>query len=308
MYGVIRYCSGRKLETGGAVVDINGAQKTIKKLLEYVQSIADENPLMYSKSKDKLRDVATTCTEVVSLISAILQDKILEYDSSEFESGSPVDSVLDNIQDQITKLRKFAGSENTLDAAKVTSDSTTVNRKQLLFNFKQVMKLNVDKVSGMDVVDECSKLLWNWFEVRFVTTLHSSQFKFNIKRIPLWIRDIVILYGNAVNKNCRYEFTSEFYSWLDALPHSDGVNKFAVPYEVYLFDRTPDPASLCLEAVVLWDVLLSGPLSQMCKKNNPYYLDPDAVYTLCDKLNPSCLDLYSDFRYHPEMLEKLKWR
>ena len=68
-------------------MDIYTAEIQIKRLLEYFEDIEEKKPLMYQKSKDRYRDLASNCLQVVRVISNILQDETLMNDDVEF-SGS----------------------------------------------------------------------------------------------------------------------------------------------------------------------------------------------------------------------------
>ena len=59
-------------------MDIYIAKQHIDKLLNYVEDIAENKPNMYQKSKVRLKNIADTCAQVVSVISEILEDDSCE--------------------------------------------------------------------------------------------------------------------------------------------------------------------------------------------------------------------------------------
>ena len=74
-------------------MDIYGAEKAIAKLKTYVQDVYECRPGMYKKSKDRLKDIAGTCSEIVDLISVIVEDASL---SSEVNGYDDYDEFLDS--------------------------------------------------------------------------------------------------------------------------------------------------------------------------------------------------------------------
>lgn len=305
-------------------MDINSAEKNIKKLLAYVQDLADTKPKMYQKSRGRLKEMADTCKEVVTLISEILQDETLRDDEVEFGSDPNIASELNSMQDKILQIRSFAGVEtvepvsdtatelNAVTAQDVVGFSnktaSPIAKRQILRKYKEVMR----KVSTFDFrydsVYRCAKLLWDWFETRFVKTVYGSDFKYNMKRFPTWIRDIVTMYGKAIRDGEYVELDNKFRLWIDSLTDSDsGDIKYAVPYIVYEFEKSMSPDDMSLEAVVLWDILMDCGLSELCTSvAGDYYLKEDAVYDLCSTLNPGVLDRYVNYVDHPEILSELR--
>ena len=300
-------------------MDINSAEKSIQKLLAYVKDLADSKPKMYRKSRGRLKELAETCNEVVSLISVVLQDEILDEDDVEFGSKPNLTSVLDNMQNQITQMRNFAGIELQQSALskpkqpEPTSDKSTepsVSKKKILRNYRETLQAVANKSYKYDAVGRCAELLWHWFEVRFVTTVHTDGFRYNMKRFPLWIRDIVILYGKAIRDNSYIEFDNQFRHWVDSLVSDDSEisHKYAVPYSIFSFEKSMSAEQFTLESVVLWDMLMDSGLSAICSPaSNDYMLNEDAVYLLCSEYNPEVLDMYADYVTHPEVLINLGW-
>ena len=291
-------------------MDINSAEKYIVKLLAYVKDLADTKPKMYQKSRGKLKDLAETCKEVVTLISEILQDESLNDDDMEFGSRSNIASALDSMQEQITQIRNFAGVPSSIPNASdtIVATNTSNSKKQVIRNYRDAMQhiALVDFVH--DPVLRCAKLLGYWFDTRFTKTVNSG-FKYSMKRFPIWVRDIVILYGRAIRDNEYISFDTKFRTWIDSLPDTSNAQKqYAVPYEVFEFERSMKPSDMSLEAVVLWDILVDNGLSEICTRStDDMYLSEDAVYNLCSELNPSVLDGYANYVEHPDIFVKLGW-
>ena len=285
-------------------MDIYSAEAHVKKLLAYVQSLADTKPRMYGKSKERLKEVAMICKQIIFVISEIVQEEVLCDDISEFgESNSEVNAVLDEMQEQLAKLREFTSYDDKQDSSTTTSKLKPVERKRIIKAYRLALKKVAEADSGFECADECAKMLYDWFEVRFIKT-SSSGFRYNIRRIPGWIRDFVMLYGYAVHDGSRSEFKSRFYSWLDDIRNSESQSRYAVPYDVYQFNRSPDADKVSLEAAVIWDIMLDNGLSDICS-NDPdsLMLEDDAVYTLCCELDLNKMDNYSNYREDPKVLK-----
>lgn len=101
-------------------MDIYGAQKCMEKLKGYVQDVYECRPGMYKKSKDRFRDIASTCIEVVDLISVIIEDASLSQDTHEFceeptNDDPNIDEILMDIGHKLDTLQKFmnGGKLNT---------------------------------------------------------------------------------------------------------------------------------------------------------------------------------------------------
>lgn len=300
-------------------LDILGAKKNVDKLLKYVQDIASTDTKLYAKSKDKLRDVASTCTEVVKVISEILQEGMLETDAAEFpaepsnSSDDNVAEMINNMQTQLDQLRQFAGVDSKPVAPapiykpSANSSVTSASKKQIFADYSNCLQNLSTLDFGYDEINQCVYLINRWFQARFVTSIVGSKFSYSMKKFPSWIRDIVILYGKALHDGNVSEFLLNFYTWIDNLADSDARDKYAVPYQVYVFDKSNQASVVNLESVVIWDVLTQNGLDVICKKDNPFYLSATSVYELTGQLQPSVLNGYVDYRDHPEVFAILGW-
>lgn len=283
-------------------MDIYNAEIQVNKLLNYVKSLSDSKPRMYQKSKDRLKELANTCNQVVSVIAEILQDETLLNDQDEFGGANINDfnSVLNSMEDQISELRQFLSVPRTPSTTAIDANSSGA-KKQAMLLYKQCLS----SLSQADVpvleVEDCSKLLWCWFNARFLES--SGTFKYNIKRIPGWIRDIVILYSYHLDVNTLDSFKSNFYTWISSIANG---NNYAVPYEVYTFDKAPDPAKLTLTAAVIWDVLLDYGIKDLCNNSSDLYPSEDCVVALIETLNSSTMDPYKHYVYDHSILEQCR--
>lgn len=278
----------------------------VRKLLEYVESVADEKPRMYEKSKYRLRDLASTCNKVVSVISEILQEEVLMDDIDEFEDAAPdVDELLASMEEQLGKLREFTATGTKATTVTVTPSS----RKKAIAAYRNAFKSMISVSSGYEYADECASMLWNWLDLRFYKTTARSTFRYNMKRFPTWVRDFVILYGYSVHTHSSDKFMFEFHKWLELIQETDAKDKYAVPYNVYQFGKYVDESKLTLESAVIWDILLDKGLRQLCiQDDDGLYLEEDAIYELLGNLKPEELDNYSDYKQDDSVIDYLGWR
>lgn len=294
-------------------MDINSAEKSIKKLLAYAQDLADSKPRMYQKSRDRLKELADTCMEVVTVISSVIQDEALAEDIAEFNS-EPTPNIADAIhsmQEQLDQLRNFAGVSSVPVPVEstTTSNNSSKSKKGVLRKYTEVFQ-NIAMVDfKYDAISKCAKFLWYWFDTRFRTTVRTSGFRYSMKKFPTWVRDIVLMYGKAIRDNTYMELDKNVRSWVDGLlVESDSPNLYSIPYDLYQFERDLCAEDMSLEAVVLWDILLDNGLSGLCTRStDDFMLNEDMVYNLCSELNPSVLDSYADYNGHPEILISLGW-
>lgn len=286
-------------------MDIYSAQSHVNKLLKFVEELADTRPRMYEKSRERLRELASTCDRVIQVISNLLQEEILNNDSdSEFEGDTEdlnafLNSYYDSMQNQISQLKKFIDVKS--EETKVTSSS-----KRRAFNEYRKCLTSL-KMTNITAVDDLEDIISRWFTIRF-TGDKVENFRYNIKRFPEWLRDIVILYGYYIHQDRRQEFLGEFNRWLNDLENTNKNDNFAVPYMVYEFNRDAEPRKLTLDAVIIWDMLLDSGLRSLCNQGvRDLYPEENCVYNVCDKLNPDVLDAYRDYNLHPGVLMNFSW-
>lgn len=290
-------------------MDMHMAEKHIKDLLVYVQTIESERPRMYSKSKKRLKELAEICKEVISTISVILEDEMLSVESEdEFESSNiDMKATLDTMESQLSQLRQFIHIEDN-DLVSTSGKELTVSIRKRAFNAYRDCLYNLQQQSSPYVESkECSELLWSWYNMRFISNSPSSTFRYNIRRFPNWLRDIVILFGYHHEEGDLDSFISGFYNWISELKSAKSHN-FAVPFEVYQFNKSPDKNKMTLSGVVLWDVLCDTGLNSICTDlSSDLYPSDDSVYNLVGDYNPDILEKYINYKIDPSIIDKCKF-
>ena len=298
-------------------MDIYIAKEHMDKLLTYVKNVADSKPRMYQKSKDRLRDIAGTCQKVIQIISEILQEEILDdcfEDNSDTDvRNSEILEMVSAMQSEILHLKQFVSY--TCDNEELKNEVVPLHisnnkrisveeRKSAMSKYRGILKRLSETYIEFPQVSELCKLLHKWFETRFYSSMRvSKDFRYNIRRIPNWIEDSVVVYSNHVINDTWSEFSHEFYQWCDDLNSSSC--KFAVPYEVYEFDKEDDKR-VSLTSVVIWDILLDAGLVEICQDDSELYLSESCIYDMCMSNNPSELDSYRNYKVDRTIIEDCK--
>lgn len=282
-------------------MDIYGAEIQVNKLLNYVKSLSDSKPRMYQKSRDRLKELANTCNQVVVVISEILQNEaLMNNDTEEFEGSDNTDfnTVLNSMENQISELRQFLSAPKS--SATIPEPSSSVTKKKALYSYKQCL-LNLSNSSCIVVeAEDCSKMLWSWFSSRFLEG--PDNFRYNMKRLPGWIRDIVIVYCYHLESDTLDDFKFRFQNWID---HIGENSNYAVPYEIYQFDKQPDPNLVTLTSAVMWDILLDSGLRSLCADTSSgLYPSEDCVYSLVGSLNSDVMNPYTNYLYDNSILQR----
>lgn len=291
-------------------MDIYSAEIQVKKLLEYVTSLSESSSRMYNKTRVRLTDLAAMCEKVVAVISQILQRGALEScDDSDSEFSQPDDAnvaeAIVRMQEQLNQLQTFLVPE-VKQVAPITEASLL--KKQAYVDYKLILHDASLLTSNYPITFEITALIWRWFYARFVDPKNIVNFKYNMRRIPDWIRDIVILYCYAVETHTEIDFVNEFSNWCSALSTDKASKNYAVPYSIYLFDKDPDPTKLTLTAVAVWDILIDNQFGQLSQTvhDSDLYLNPYAIYDMCGKLTPQLLDRYKHYSIDTEFNVRFK--
>lgn len=283
-------------------MDIYSAEHHIKKLHEYIEEVY-KSPTgtrgLYQKSRVRYRGIANSCISVVNMISEILQEELLQSDTTEF-SGYDTSTLLKIVSDVESKLedvKRFAGVKATPSAPSVIP---TNSRKHVMRDYAKAFDelLLSTKLQRYPEIQKCVRCIDDWFDTRFFE-YKSEDFRYNIRRIPSWVQSFVIVIGKAIQNETYDEFYQELSTWLKCVKFEGSAH--AVPYSIYAVDKTLHPSDITLTSVILWDVLMDCGLNQLCKED-PLYLSRSQLYDLCSKLNPDELDSYRNYDSDPSVL------
>lgn len=145
-------------------MDIYGAQKCMEKLKGYVQDVYECRPGMYKKSKDRFRDIASTCIEVVDLISVIIEDASLSQDTHEFceeptNDDPNIDEILMDIGHKLDTLQKF------MNGGKLNTENNDIDNKE-----------NIEDTSITENIDDnVNTVITNNRDAEFINDLNEIE-------------------------------------------------------------------------------------------------------------------------------------
>lgn len=293
-------------------MDIYTAEIQIKKLLKYVEDIQARSPNMYRKSKDRLRELASNCIQVVHVISDILEDQTLGVDDVEFSGHSNMSDIykmIDSMESEVMKMKQFVGyTSNSGSSDNSKSVLTREGRIAILKTYHSVLEKCSSKSSGYIEVDNCMMMLWRWFDARF-NKIKSTNFHYNLLNVPKWMVGIVSLYGKSVYDDSATSFSTQFTTWIDTLSSSD-IRQYAVPYDVYKFCSEPTESDVSLSSLVIWDILTDSGYDELFHVDDypEYFPKEDDLYCLCAGKFPDVLDNYRDYKFDSSIISECKIR
>ena len=92
-----------------------------------------------------------------------------------------------------------------------------------------------NKINRPELAIKLGKMMTTWYDVR-VRSLQpgSSQCRYNAKYLPVFLQDIVMTYGEAIEKGKEQTFENKFYEWIDDVKKG---NKYMVPFSVYRIQK-----------------------------------------------------------------------
>lgn len=277
-------------------MDIYSAENQVKKLLQYVSDMDEKRPNMYRKSKDRLKDLALNCVQVVKVISSILEEESLSDDYSGFESDESKDikNAVSSIEAEVEKIRNFVDYQEP-----ILNKNSDIDKKRQFSDYRAAFSYNYDYVND-DSVFKCYSLVKSWFSTRFLGK-QPSYFHYNLDMFPGWIANIVSCYGYHKEVGTLDEFLSSFDSWAKSVRSGD--SNYCLPYDIYLSYSSNFCSSL--SSVVLWDVLCDSVFLNLVKSG---YLSRDMIYDRCSKECPDVLNNYRDYAFDPSILLDCGWR
>jgi hypothetical protein len=301
-------------------MDLNGAEKSVQKLLIYLQSVADSDSRLYDKSKQKLKGISDMCVEVVKTVSDILQTEMLkDNDIQEFENSpdKELQSQVKILSDEVDKIKTFVQVDNTpttnIETLSWTDENnnmkmTTSEMRKVVSTYRTCLYQLARFNSNIKVVNDCFSIIWKWFEARILTKHENAPpFHYNVYRFKGIIYATVILLGYYIEHNDYDGFFDMFNNWIHTLNLSESSNKWIAPYQIYQLERELTYEYANLTSVVIWDLLLDNGLMQLCNLESKYdvYLHKNKLWDMIEQLNPNILDNYINYKDDPTILSKL---
>lgn len=319
-------------------MDMSSAKKAADKLLEYVQSVATSDSKLYGKSKQRLQSIGNVCSEIVSAVSVILQNEVLQSEQHEVESrpGQDIYAQVAALSAEIDRLREFVQipddfhknhqeiqatpqvEECTDDCEELQSNDAEIPQdseklspdemREIVHKYGVVLENAAHQDCGLSAGNQLTYMLWKWFEARIFTRYDNAPpFHYGVHRLKNIIYAFVIAYGKHFEEGTVDTFFRYFEDWLASLKVSHDSNKWIAPYEVYTIERSLDADTANITSVVLWDILTDSVLkSLVVPQKGTYYLHDSDVWDKVFEADPSCLDSYVNYKHDSSLLESLK--
>lgn len=261
-------------------MDLNSAEKTAQRLLTYIQNLSANDSKLYGKSKDKLIRISDSCENIITHISDILN----------------IESVCGR-----NESNKHESEDN--DDHMSSSD-----KRRIVTIYKDGLCHTAMTDSGSTLVNECSSLMWKWFDSRILTKHDKSPpFHYSIYRLKNILYSIVIAFGYSWESHTYHKFAEEFNSWIAQLNTNPENNRWLVPYTVYQIDKNMDKIYSNLTSVVLWDMLLDSGLGKLCDTSDKHGVYPSrtGIWDIMNRVDSSVLDDYVYYKDDYSILNKL---
>lgn len=236
-------------------LEIYPSEVAVKKISKHLDKMAEIKPRVYRKTLLRYKQLAYLLLECVTKIVRMLQSEMLlssgDAEFQELVSDFDIEQI-DELRDSVDSLGNLIDKKESAETKKLASETLSTYRTV----FSQASKTDF----GYIEVNECAELLNYWMVRRF--SGFNSNFKYQIKQLPVWATFIIIAYGKYLSTGNRAKFISEFKVWCDSLD-TDTNNCWALPYNIFNMTKVIDPSNFTVEAMVIYDILISGCLYQL---------------------------------------------
>lgn len=319
----IFYTQNSEKKKVGDILRPNAIAMHVAHVRNYLVSLKTSNKTLYAKTQYWLADLRFQLLDCCQIITDILGDGQLnnqvdsvDVDLSDLETSDPLhlfpnsDIDIDNTQD----LKSDSAESNSADIPMLhqkpisTHMGSTKTRKHVIHSYGVLLHqlCSCDELSSDPNIVECAEILWRWYEIRFFLATNTS-FHYNVRHIPVWIRNIVLVYARYVECGESEKFKQNFYEWL-ALVQTIGSEEscYGVPYEIHKLDVSTVSDDITITALKIWDILWNVGL---CKLNDPSLsesrISDEYMYNFCEKYNSKIVDQYEDLIDNQKGVESL---
>lgn len=266
-------------------LEIYPSEVAARKINKHLDRMIADKPRVYRKTLLRYKKLACLLLECVAKIVRMLQAEVLlSSEDTEFQELAPAFDVeqIEELRGSVEDLGNLIEKKPSAESKKLAGD--TIKMYKTVFNSAATMDF------GYVEVNECAQLLDLWITQRFSGL--NSNFKYQIKQLPIWATFIVIAYGKYHSMGCSNQFVTEFTSWCNALD-DDSSNCWALPYNVFNMTKTIDPNNFTVDAMIIYDILIN-----------------DSFYKLVDLKIPMDSSYISKLvkEYHPEHSRTVRTR
>ena len=279
-------------------LEIYPSEVAARKISKHLDKMFETKPRVYRKTLLRYRKLAYLLLECVTKIVRMLQSEmLLSSGDKEFqELSSDFDTTqIDELRNSVDDLSNLIDKKPSAEYKNLVGDTL----KQYRYVFKQAAGIDF----GYTEVNECAQLLDHWITCRFSGL--NSNFKYQIKYLPIWATFVVIAYGKYHAAGSSIGFVQEFNAWCDDLD-KDLSNCWALPYNVFNMTKTIDPNNFTVDAMVIYDILVNGCLYQLIDGKTKVPMDSSYIAKL---LKDHCPDkartVRTRFTKQAELIESL---
>lgn len=271
--------------------EIQPLENAASKINSELDQMLATKPGMYNKTKKRYRQLASDLLQCVEKISRLIEEDDLISDSTdEFDELSKDSQPLDNISltselDHAKSVYQSTSSFMSTKASKHRDYDALVNQ------YHDVLYQTIDSDDiCCSEAKTCAELISKWFDCRFIN--NSANFKCNMKQLPIWISNMIILFGKYQSDGNISKFTDMMNTWI--INTESGQNdRWAVPYEVFQLSKESEPEDFTLSSIAINRMLFNAgywSLTSYCEGQVPdIFLDADTVPRIVKEHNPTLL-------------------
>ena len=271
--------------------EIQPLENAASKINSELDQMLATKPGMYNKTKKRYRQLASDLLQCVEKISRLIEEDDLISDSTdEFDELSkdsqPIDSI--SLTSELDHAKSVYQSTSNFMSTK-TSKHKDYNR--LVAQYHDVLYQTIDSSDiCCQEAKSCAELISKWFDCRFIN--HTDNFNCNMKQLPNWISNIIILFGKYQSEGNISKFIDMMNTWI--INTTSGQNdKWAVPYEVFQLSKEAEPQEFTLSAIAINRMLFNAgywSLTSYSEGEVPdIFLDSDTVPRIVKEHNPTLL-------------------
>ena len=235
-------------------LEIYPSEVAANKILSHMEKVLEDKPKVYKKTilrYKKLAEILIACLDKINKF--IESETLLSSDDTEFDELSKTS------EDNLEPFKNFPSiqqlSNNVESFDNIHINEYNFNSAISISQISSILQTGSNLDFGYEEVNQCAKLINMWFQARIPKSSQDTDFRYNIKQIPVWISHIIITYGYYFEHGRIYELEQEFARWCREVKE-DPHNTYRVPYCVYHTVDSEKRENFTLSAVLISDLLL----------------------------------------------------
>lgn len=259
-------------------LEIYPLENCANKLANQLDEILAAKPNMYSKTKQRYKELAISLLQSVEKISTILEeDSLANMDHSEFNAHHSLNSLncISDMQEALSAVKARVEATQQF----IGTDVPNVN-KLTIIKYGQVLAEGANHPFKYVEARQCARLIYRWFQARFGSRF--SSFKYNIANVPSWITSIILCFGKYHSINQLNTLHELFDEWIQAV--EGGQNNWALPYCVYTIEKHHDTRDLTINAALICDILMDEVYYKLTDYYSPEIVCPMSSFPVADAI------------------------